>query len=238
MKRIVLCVVSLFWFSIDALPSTIVYTRNDTAKYGFIGIDDGAKDSRWRDLSPNGEYLNESPWLGYGHGNRCHQIFYFDFSDLISQLQEGEYFVVTDVSFISSEEDARQYSGGAEICPILVDWVSGQVTATWNNIEGNGTGTIGHGNAVQTGGRINNSQYSYPITGEEVNSDFTLMIENWLDGNTLNYGFLVRETADTTSSVDYHNQWELSITYEIVPEPTTLSLMALAGLFLRRKMKV
>lgn len=235
MKRIVLCVVSLVWFSIDALPATVVYTRSDIAKYGFIGIDDGAKDSRWRDLSSDEEYLDESPQLGYGHGNRCHQIFYFDFSDLTSQLQEEESFVVTDVTFISSEEDARQYLGGAEICPISVDWISGAVEATWDNIEGSGTGTIGHGDAVQTGGRINGSQYSYPITGEEVSSDFTLMIENWLNGDTLNYGFLVRETANTTSSVDYHNQWELSITYEIVPEPASLSLMALAGLFLRQR---
>jgi hypothetical protein len=226
--------ISAFGLMGDGL-TTVEYTRQETSKYGLIGTNEGLKDSYWKDFSSNSEYLGHCG-LGYGHGNRLHQVFYFDFSNITAQLTDGKSFIVYDVSFYTTENEGRHYLGEAEINPIFVDWVSGQVGATWNNIEGSGTGAVGHGSAVQVGGRINSTTFSYPIPGEMTNPNFAEMIQNWLNREIVNYGFMVRATATSPSSIDSHQEWNLSITYEIVPEPTTLALLGLGGLILRRNL--
>lgn len=195
-----------------AQAATISFTQANTSKHGAVGTGSGPYGS----FSPTTAYLNNTAF-GYGHGVRVHKILYFDLSSIINSHTPGYQFVVTGASFSMSEGEGTHYTGSSVINPILANWVSGSVSPTYNNIEGN------LASAVQAGGRINTSTYAYPTSGS-ANASFNKMIEDWLNQVKPNYGFAVRANDSVQSSYDGFSTWTFSFTYNQVAIPVTLGV--------------
>ncbi len=212
--------------NVSAEPIDIRFTRNTTALFASVGRPEGTPDGFTIYWDPD-EAFPGRRHLGFGSGARAYQIRFFDLEAISATRELGKRFVVTNAAFETREGDDFQYEGGVELAPILVDWVSNMVPATWNNIVGSASGSAGIGATVQQGQRVSSSQFLFPASGPP-SPEFLLMIENWLNNNPTsacqttgrpNYGFLVKATATSQTGLDKHTTWIFTFTYDQVPDP-------------------
>ena len=228
MQKYLYLLLTLF-FTIDIYAAPITVNLNYTRR-GFIARAEGTRDSYFNSsLKPSNAYNGGT--FGYGHGNRCHVLVYYDLTNIMNLRAPNQLFVVTSAYFGMYTAENLNYTGGSTINPIQVDWVSGAVYANWYNIEGSGTGVAGRGSTVATGKSYGHWHKTY--AGSDPNQAFNQMIAAWLNGDSPNYGFLYRASSGSRSSFDGYATVQFSFTYELIlnpniPEPSSFILIALS----------
>lgn len=178
----------------------------------MIGINEGTPDGNFIDLDPDASY-ETSRW-GFGHGNRMHKLVYWDLSGIASLAGPGESFEVSNAVIAMTESENLQYTGEGDISAMLVDWVSGAFSASYNSVI---LVDSTHGNVLMSGDRTSSTTVRFPDSGVAPVA-FDTLLEGWLNGTTDNFGLLIEATAVSPSSVDVFST-NLSFDYVLVPEP-------------------
>ena len=211
--------------TVPAAATTNVYQQGAEITVDNIGtglIYDGTQDTELRASSAGTNFGSASEITVDGNNPHAQALIRFDdiFGNGPGQIPLGSIIHTADL-FINVTNNG----GNPSLYRLTTDW--DESTATWNSFGGGVSGT----NGIDTG--VDFDEGDQPI-------DVTAQVQLWAAG-TANYGWAFLPTSsngidfDSSEASTIASRPQLSIHFEVVPEPGSLALLALGSAMLLRR---